>query len=63
MIKPPIDRFPLRYQDDQVRDALEHLRRRNELERQNGYLLRALLWMMAISWAVVILRSILAWAW
>lgn len=62
-MKAPIEWFCWDYEDDQVKDALSHLRRRKELEQQNGYLLRALLWVMGFTWAVVILRSIIAWRW
>lgn len=55
MIRAPIEWFTWDYEDDQVKDALNLLRQRKELEQQNGYLLRVLLWVMGFTWAAVIL--------
>ncbi|MEJ5251907.1 MAG: hypothetical protein WHX60_08475 [Armatimonadota bacterium] len=62
-MKAPIEWFCWDYEDNQVKDALNLLRQRKELEQQNGYLLRVLLWVMGFTWAAVILRSVIAWRW
>jgi len=57
-MKAPIEWFCWDYEDNQVADALRTIEERKQIERANGVLLRVVLWMLAATWAVVILRSI-----
>lgn len=58
-MKAPIEWFCWDYEDDQIRDALRMIEERRRWEKSSCLMLRAILWMLATTWAIVLVRSII----